>query len=104
MPSPRFPLTLNELRDIQARRLDDPDVRALLWEIKRLKGVIRMADDHREVIERAWREEVGGQLAGIWQLRVLLSNEVDRSPARPGYAIGSAVPSHPSSDHPSGES
>jgi len=38
MSSARFPLTLDQLCDIQARCLDDADVRALLWEIKRLQG------------------------------------------------------------------
>src|SRR5690606_28998584 len=100
----RFPLTLNELRDIQTRRLDDADVRALLWEVKRLKDLIRLADEHRQSIEKVWKEEVGGHMVGIWELRVLLSNEVGSLPAKPGYERESAAPSRPSTDHPSGES
>lgn len=103
MPSPRFPLTLDELRDIQSRRLDDADVRALLWEVKRLKNVIRMADEHRQVIEQAWRDEVGSHLVAIWQLRLLLSNEVGNLPASSDCAPVSGGPSHPSANHPSDE-
>lgn len=101
MPTARFPLTLNELRDIQARRRDDADVLALLWEIKRLKNIIRMADDHRQSIEKVWREEVGGHSAGIWQLRVLLSNEVGSLPATSDCAPAEPAPSDPS-EHPPG--
>ena len=32
------PLSLDQLREIQARQLDNADTRILLWEIKRLQG------------------------------------------------------------------
>lgn len=72
---PREPLSLQELREIQTRCQGDPDVIALLWEIRRLRGVISQADIMRRSVETAWREEVGGQLSGLWQLQVLLTRE-----------------------------
>lgn len=38
------PLTKDQLREIQDRNLDAPDVRALLWEVARLRSLILRAD------------------------------------------------------------
>ena len=68
-------LTIDDLRAIQDRN-PDPDVRLLLWEIKRLHNALRQADELRVSIEDAWRQEVGGTLVAIWSLRLLLANEL----------------------------
>lgn len=38
------PLTLQQIKEIQGRHPDDPDVRALLWEIRRLFSIVGRAD------------------------------------------------------------
>jgi hypothetical protein len=50
MKSSRPPLSKLELQAIQARRRDDADVIALLWEIKRLRGVLSYADQLQSVL------------------------------------------------------
>jgi hypothetical protein len=42
---PRRPLPIRTLRTIADKRRDDPDVLALLWEIKRLHGVLVQSRD-----------------------------------------------------------
>jgi hypothetical protein len=44
MKTVKPPLSRLELQEIQARRRDDPDVMALLWEIKRMRAVLLFAD------------------------------------------------------------
>jgi hypothetical protein len=38
------PLSLQQLKEIQQRNPDNPDVRALLWEIKRLHNIVQRGD------------------------------------------------------------
>jgi len=38
------PLTKDQLREIQDRNVDSPDVRMLLWEVARLRSLILRAD------------------------------------------------------------
>lgn len=38
------PIPTETLRDILARRKDDPEVLALLWEIQRLRNIAKMAN------------------------------------------------------------
>lgn len=40
------PLGKNELRDIQDRNPDSADVRALLWEVKRLRALVLRSHDY----------------------------------------------------------
>jgi hypothetical protein len=40
------PLTREQLRAIQDRNPDSPDVRALLWEVKRLRAVVLRSHDY----------------------------------------------------------
>lgn len=40
------PLGKDELRDIQDRNPDSPDVRALLWEVKRLRALVLRSHDY----------------------------------------------------------
>ncbi|RQO38602.1 hypothetical protein DBR37_01525 [Herminiimonas sp. KBW02] len=42
------PLTLEQIRDIQDRNRDNPDVLALLWEIRRLFSIVARADQLAE--------------------------------------------------------
>ena len=68
-------LGMASLREIQARNRGNPDVRALLLEIKRLHGVVYRTESLRGAIDRAWKDKVGGQLAGLFALRTLLMDE-----------------------------
>ena len=44
------PLPTAQLREIQERNLDSADVRALLWEIKRLRSVLLYADQLQHML------------------------------------------------------
>lgn len=44
------PLTREELRAIQDRNLDSPDVRALLWEVKRLRALALYVDQLQRIV------------------------------------------------------
>lgn len=46
----REPLTIDQLRGIQSRNPDSADVRALLWEIKRLRGTVLYADQLQRML------------------------------------------------------
>jgi hypothetical protein len=70
--SSRFkpPLTREHLVEIQERNKDNPDVFALLWEIKRLRTVVLQADQLQRSIE------VGGGPGMVLQaLRETLQDE-----------------------------
>ena len=71
----RDPLTLPELRRIAQARRDDPDVRALLWEIKRLHHTLARAEDLREFIASRCMEQYGGEADGLGNLGRLLERE-----------------------------
>lgn len=53
------PLTKEQLREIQDRNLDSADMRALLWEIARLRALVVRADQ----LQRSLGNVAGG--AGI---------------------------------------
>ncbi|MDY0974982.1 hypothetical protein SOM61_08410 [Massilia sp. CFBP9012] len=44
------PLTREELRAIQDRNLYSPDVRALLWEVKRLRALALYVDQLQRIV------------------------------------------------------
>lgn len=44
------PLPTDQLREIQERNRDSSDVRALLWEVKRLRAVILYADQLQRML------------------------------------------------------
>ena len=44
------PLTTEDLRAIQDRNPDSPDVRALLWEIKRMRATLLYADQLQRLL------------------------------------------------------
>ena len=44
------PIPTHQLRAIQDRNLDSPDVRALLWEIKRMRATLLYADQLQRML------------------------------------------------------
>lgn len=78
-------LGMATLREIQARNRGNSDIRALLVEIKRMHEVIVRAELNRQVIDRVWKADVGGQLVALHEMRVLLMDEpcVREMAARP---------------------
>lgn len=69
------PLTLPQLRRIAQERRDDPDVRALLWEIKRLHRTLVQAEDLREFAAERCVEQFGREADGLGNLGRLLERE-----------------------------
>lgn len=65
------PLTTDNLRAIQARNLDSADVRALLWEIKRMRATLLYADQ----LQRMLTTLPGPQSAILDTLRERLKDE-----------------------------
>ena len=65
------PLPTEQLREIQERNLDSADVRALLWEIKRLRSVLLYADQ----LQRMLTTLAGSQEAILDMLREKLRDE-----------------------------
>lgn len=51
MKPAKQPLSKIELQAIQARRRDDPDVMALLWEIKRMRATLLYADQLQSLMD-----------------------------------------------------
>lgn len=58
-----------------SRTNNDPVVQELLWEIRRLHGML--AEDLKDIehIRTAWAQEVGGNLAAIHMMRVRLKSD-----------------------------
>jgi hypothetical protein len=67
----REPLTTDQLREIQERNSTSADVRALLWEIKRLRSVVLFADQ----LQRMLTTLPGPQGAILSTLRSKLKDE-----------------------------
>lgn len=65
------PLTKSDLQDIQDRRQDDADVRALLWEVARLRALVLYADQ----LQRELPTMSGPQGAILDALRQMLKEE-----------------------------
>jgi hypothetical protein len=61
------------------QRYSDPDVRRLLLEIQHLRGVLSDVERLRATVERAWKDAESGQLAALYQLRLLLQRERERT-------------------------
>lgn len=74
------PLTRGELIAIRDGNKRNADIRALLREVRRQHDIILAAEQLRQVIDRAWKQEAGGQLAGLHALRALLQPELGRFP------------------------
>jgi hypothetical protein len=75
-------LTKDQLSEIQKRRIDDPDVIALLWEIKRLRATVLEADTFVRHLETG--STMRDQMRGF--LRATLDKEpcVREFPKMPG--------------------
>ena len=65
------PLSTDQLREIQERNRDSDDVRALLWEIKRLRAIVLYADQ----LQRMLTTLPGPQGAILDTLRAKLKDE-----------------------------
>ena len=65
------PLATDQLREIQERNRDSADVRALLWEIRRLRSVVLYADQ----LQRMLSTLPGPQGAILNTLRTKLKDE-----------------------------
>jgi hypothetical protein len=65
------PLPTERLREIQERNLDSADVRALLWEIKRMRATLLYADQ----LQRELPTMAGPQGAILETLRAKLKDE-----------------------------
>ncbi|MFC3865694.1 hypothetical protein [Alcaligenes aquatilis] len=71
----RPPLQLSQLREIQDRNLRNADVKALLWEIRRLRNVVWQVSENHKIIRREWSHEVGSRFVAIEQTHMLLQDE-----------------------------
>ncbi len=71
--------TVAELRALWRKYPDDATLQRVLMEIERLRGSVDRIEAFRESIERVWKDEVGGSLAGLYQLRILLAEERRRA-------------------------
>jgi len=68
------PPPTEELRELY-RKHDDPDIRRLILEIVHLRQVLLNVEDFRKVIDSGWKETMGGELAGLYRLRIFLQAE-----------------------------
>ncbi|MGI4813921.1 MAG: hypothetical protein ACRYG5_02410 [Janthinobacterium lividum] len=57
------------------RRPKPDDVERLAREIIRLRVIVREAERLRQVIDKIYKEEVGGHLVALHELRLLLQQE-----------------------------
>lgn len=81
-------LTIEELRDLY-REHPNQDIRRVILqlvearralekseaEVTRLRVAILKIEELRQVIDRAWKDQVGGHLVGLESLRVLLQEQ-----------------------------
>jgi hypothetical protein len=79
-PLPNFsPPSAAELRALWRKYPDDEAVQRACLEVEYLLRMIDHIEGYRLSIERAWKDEIGGQLVGLYQLRRLLSAERRRA-------------------------
>mgnify|MGYP001009845393 CR=1 FL=1 len=74
------PLERSVLHKIhEMNRLEDrnPVVHLLLLEIARLHQVVRKVERCYQSMRTVWREDVGGEIVGMYQLRVMLQHEMN---------------------------
>ena len=69
------PLETTRLRALWKASAAGSAERELLLEIARLHHVLVEARALADTIEQCWREEIGGKLVAIHQMRVLLGDE-----------------------------
>ena len=69
------PLTLAQLRELDARTKGNPDARLLLLEIKRLHDVLRSIEGYRSIVDEAFKEATGSHLVAAYRMRIELSAE-----------------------------
>ena len=71
--------TVAELRQLWRKYRDDPTLQRVLMEIERVCGSVDRIEAFRESIDRVWKDEGLGNLAGLYQLRILLAEERRRA-------------------------
>lgn len=76
---PFQPVTQTELRCLW-RSYPDPELRRLMLEVQRYRGVIDDIDKLYQVIHQSWREAVGGDLIALHLLKQILYTERFRLP------------------------
>ena len=74
MKKHEFPIPLSRLKEL-AQSNPSPEVKELLWEIKRLRGLLKLDKKDIETIRLDWMQAVGGNHAGIHQMFNRLKNE-----------------------------
>jgi hypothetical protein len=80
LPVPDFkPQSAAKLRVLWRKYPDDETVRRACLEVEHQRRVVDHIEGYRVTIERAWKDEIGGQLVGLYQLRLLLSAERRRA-------------------------
>jgi hypothetical protein len=67
--------TMDELREIWHRYPEGHEVRRLVLEIVRARRVIKDAEELRQIVQRVWSEDVGGDQVALYKLRLLLKDE-----------------------------
>jgi len=70
-------VTDTELRELW-RKHPDGDVRRLILEVVRSRGVTLEVDDLYKTIHQSWRRTVGGNLVALHLLQRLMIDEKDR--------------------------
>ena len=72
-PPPNYPpLTKEQLKRLHDKHRINEDVVHLLWEVSRLRGIIRDAERSRQVVDKTWREAGLGELVALHRLKVAL--------------------------------
>lgn len=67
-----------ELRALWRQFPEGHVVRSLILEIVRQRRVVPEIERLRQSIQTVWSEEVGGNLVALYQMRVLLAEEMRR--------------------------
>lgn len=79
----------DELRRIW-KAYEQPEIRRVVLEVERYRRVIDDIERYRLSIDRAWKDEAGGSLVALYQLRLLLKAERERIGILIGLENGTA--------------
>lgn len=75
---PDFASPTTELLRELYRKYDDDLVRRTVLEVIRLRNLNKEIEEFRESIEKNWRDAGLGQLAALYQFRILMQKERSR--------------------------
>ncbi|WP_414446873.1 hypothetical protein AB4851_08825 [Burkholderia sp. 22PA0099] len=73
LPDYLYP-TMKEMRAAWRQYPEDHLIRRLILECVRTRRMFKDAEDHRRCIDKVWREDVGGEIVAMYQLRILLND------------------------------